>query len=141
VNNNLNNNMYICLAMPNLVKVFNDHLIDFLDDVRSIFSENTDLQTGYTFIIGIKKVNPKSLIKIWKISINDIYLDKIKEGDMDFFLNKDYSYDIPKQSSNVLTIIEDIKVLLRETTTENKNKSLKYVQNLCKICKLYYDTK
>ena len=62
--------------MPNLIKVFNEHLIDFLDDVISIFPENTDLQTGQTFIIGIKKVNPKSLIKIWKMSVNDIYLDK-----------------------------------------------------------------
>jgi hypothetical protein len=134
--------MYICLVMPNLIKVFNEHLIDFLDDVISIFPENTDLQTGQTFIIGIKKINPKSLIKIWKMSVNDIYLDKINDGNMDFFLTKDYSQDIPQQTStNVLTIIEDIKVLLRETTEENKEKSLKYVQNLCKICKLYYDTK
>jgi len=142
VDNSLNNNMYICLVMTNLSKVFNEHLIDFLNDVISIFPQNTDLQTGRTFIIGIKKVNPKSLIKIWKMSVNDIYLDKINEGNMDFFITKDYSQDIPSQTpNNVLNIIEDIKVLLRETTEENKEKSLKYVQNLCKICKLYYDTK
>lgn len=142
MDNSLNNNMYICLVMTNLSKVFNEHLIDFLNDVISIFPQNTDLQTGRTFIIGIKKVNPKSLIKIWKMSVNDIYLDKINEGNMDFFITKDYSQDIPSQTpNNVLNIIEDIKVLLRETTEENKEKSLKYVQNLCKICKLYYDTK
>mgnify|MGYP006099141431 FL=1 len=142
MDNSLNNNMYICLVMSNLSKVFNEHLIDFLNDVISIFPQNTDLQTGRTFIIGIKKVNPKSLIKIWKMSVNDIYLDKINEGNMDFFITKDYSQDIPSQTpNNVLNIIEDIKVLLRETTEENKEKSLKYVQNLCKICKLYYDTK
>ena len=142
MDNSLNNNMYICLVMSNLSKVFNEHLIDFLNDVISIFPQNTDLQTGRTFIIGIKKVNPKSLIKIWKMSVNDIYLDKINEGNMDFVITKDYSQDIPSQTpNNVLNIIEDIKVLLRETTEENKEKSLKYVQNLCKICKLYYDTK
>jgi len=77
-------------------------------------------------------------------------VDKVAKAQYEFaqnyhrgnILTKDYSQDIPQQTStNVLTIIEDIKVLLRETTEENKEKSLKYVQNLCKICKLYYDTK
>ena len=60
--------------MSNLVKVFNDHLIEFLDDVITIFPENTDIQTGRTFIIGIKKVNPKKIIKSWLKQINSTQL-------------------------------------------------------------------
>ena len=31
--------------MSNLLKVFNNHLVEFLDDVITIFPENTDIQT------------------------------------------------------------------------------------------------
>ncbi len=127
--------------MTNLVKVFNDHLIEFLDDVITIFPENTDIQTGRTFIIGIKKVNPKKIIKSWKMYINDKYIDEIDNSNMDFFINKDYTQDLQYTTGNINNIINNIKNLLRETSQENKDKSLKYVQNLCKICNLYYTNK
>lgn len=127
--------------MSNLVKVFNDHLLEFVDDVITIFPDNADLQTGRTFLVGIKKVNPKKIIDIWKRYVNDLYIKEINEGDMDFFLNKDYKQDLQYIASNdIFNIIEDIKRLLRGTSDENKKKSLKYVQNLCKLCKLYYST-
>ena len=127
--------------MSNLVKVFNEHLLEFIDYVITIFPDNADLQTGRTFISGIKKVNPKKIIDIWKRFVNDLYIKEINEGNMDFFLNKDYKQDLQHIASNdVFNIIEDIKILLRETSKENKEKSLKYVQNLCKLCNLYYST-
>ena len=127
--------------MSNLVKVFNDHLIEFLDDVITIFPENTDIQTGRTFIIGIKKINPKKIIKSWKMYINDKYIDEIDKSNMDFFINKDYTQDLQYTTGNINNIINNIKILLRETSQENIDKSLKYVQNLCKICNLYYANK
>ena len=127
--------------MSNLVKVFNNHLVEFLDDVIRIFPDNTDIQTGRTFIIGIKKVNPKKIIDIWKRYVNDIYESEINEGNMDFFLNKDYTQDLRYTTKNVIGIINTIKVQLRDTSKENKEKALKYVQNLCKICNLYYENK
>lgn len=124
--------------MTNLLKVFNNHLVEFLDDVIRIFPENTDIQTGRTFIVGIKKVNPKKIIDIWKRYVNDVYSSEISEGNMNFFLNKDYTQDLQYTSGNVLNIINKVKIQLRDTSNENKEKALKYVQNLCKICNLYY---
>ena len=110
--------------MPNLVKVFNNHLLEFIDDVITIFPDNADLQTGRTFLVGIKKVNPKKIIDIWKRYVNDLYITEINEGNMDFFLNKDYKQDLQYiASDDVFNIIEDIKVLLRQTSNENKEKS------------------
>tara|TARA_B100001063_G_scaffold52620_1_gene46547 strand:+ start:4203 stop:4583 length:381 start_codon:yes stop_codon:yes gene_type:complete len=126
--------------MSNLVKVFNDHLLEFLDDVITIFPDNTDIQTGRTFLASMKKVNPKKIIKLWKNYVNDIYLIEINKGNMDFFLSKDYTHDLRHTSEKVLNIINDIKISLRKTSKENKNKALKYVQNLCKICDLYHKT-
>ena len=126
--------------MSNLVKVFNDHLLEFLDDVITIFPDNTDIQTGKTFISSMKTVNPKKLIKLWKLYVNDIYLNEINNGNMDFFLNKDYTHDLRHTSEKAVNIINDVKVSLRKTSKENKKKALKYVQNLCKICDLYHKT-
>tara|TARA_B110001454_G_scaffold218409_1_gene246281 strand:- start:1304 stop:1693 length:390 start_codon:yes stop_codon:yes gene_type:complete len=122
-----------------LVKVFNNHLLEFIDDVLRIFPDNIDLKTGKTFIEGIKKINPKSLIKIWKISVVDLYKKQINNNDYTFFLNKDYKNDLPTDSTNkTMQIINDIKNLLKETSIKNKKKSMKYVQNLTKICILFF---
>ena len=60
-------------------------------------------------------------------------------GDKGFFLNKDYDGDLAEQNKGqILKIIDDIKQLMRETTEENRDKTMKYVQNLTKICKMYY---
>ena len=60
---------------------------------------------------------------------------------MEFFLNKDYTQDLQYTTGNVIGIINDIKIQLRDTSKENQEKALKYVQNLCKICNLYYQNK
>ena len=127
--------------MSNLVKVFNDHLVEFLDDVIRIFPDNADLQTGRTFIVGLKKVNPRKIIEVWKNFVNDLYLEEINKGNLEFFIEKDYTHDVRYMSPNILQIIENIKLPLKQTQNENKKKTIKYVQNLCKICDLYYKTK
>ena len=70
------------MADGSLLKLFNSHLLEFLDDVISIFPNNLDLKTGKTFIEGIKKVNPKKLIEIWKYNIVDIYDDEMESRDV-----------------------------------------------------------
>ncbi len=126
--------------MSSLLKAFNNHLIEFLDDIISIFPDNLDIKTGKTFIEGVKKVNPKSLILFWKESILDLYEDQIFNGDSTFFLNKDYQNDLGEDNANrALEVIHDIKKLVRETSQKNKNIAMKYMQNLTKLCKLYFN--
>ena len=126
--------------MSSLLKAFNNHLIEFLDDIISIFPNNLDIRTGKTFIEGVKKVNPKSLILFWKESILDLYEDQIFKGDSTFFLNKDYKYDLGEEGTNrAMEVINDIKNLVRETSQKNKNIAMKYMQNLTKLCKLYFN--
>lgn len=127
------------MSQPNLTKLFNNHLIEFLEDVIEIFPENVDLKTGLTMIEGLKFAKPKYLISIWKTSIVDLYEEQIMEGDKNFFINKNYDDDLAEENKNkVLIIIDDVKKLMRETSEENRDKTMKYVQNLTKICKLYY---
>ena len=121
-----------------LLKVFNTHLLEFIDDVISIFPDNLDLKTGKTFIEGLKKVNPKSLIQVWKSSIVNPYRNFILQGDQAFFLNKDYTNDLPTDSGKALEILDQVRTSLKNSSIENKKKAMKYVQNLTKISELYF---
>ena len=124
--------------MSSLLKAFNNHLLEFIEDVIRIFPENLDIKTGKTFIEGIKRVNPKKIITYWRDNILNLYEREITEGDITFFVNKDYRNDIGTESQS-LKVLEDIRILVKETTQENKEKAMKYIQNLTKICKLYFN--
>jgi hypothetical protein len=123
--------------MSSVLKAFNNHLLEFIEDVIRIFPGNLDIKTGKTFIEGVKRVNPKKIITYWRDNILALYEKEILEGDITFFVNKDYRNDIGTEAQT-LKVLEDIRGLVRETTKENKEKAMKYLQNLTKLCKLYF---
>ena len=123
--------------MSSLLKAFNNHLLEFIEDVIRIFPENLDIKTGKTFIEGVKRVNPKKIITYWRDNILKLYETEITNGDITFFINKDYKNDIGTETQS-LKVLEDIRKLVKNTSQENKDKAMKYIQNLTKICKLYF---
>ena len=126
-------------AQKTLKEVFCTQLLEFMDDILRIFPNNLDLKTGKTFIVGLTKVSKKKLIGIWKTSVVDVYEDAIMKGDKEYFINKDYSDDLGEGGTDrMMSVIEDVRALIRNTSEENKDKAIKYLQNLTKICKLYY---
>ena len=123
-----------------LKQLFCTQLIEFMDDVLRIFPNNLDLKTGKTFIVGLTKVSKKKLVSIWITSVVDIYEELIMNGDKEYFINKDYSEDLGEGGTDkMMNVIEDVRILMRKTSEENKDKAMKYLQNLTKICKLYYN--
>ena len=126
-------------AQKSLKEVFCNQLLEFMDDILRLFPNNLDLKTGKTFIVGLTKVSKRKLIGIWKTSVVDIYEDAIMNGDKEYFINKDYSEDLGEGGTDkMMSVIEDVRTLIRNTSEENKDKAIKYLQNLTKICKLYY---
>ncbi len=126
-------------AQKSLKEVFCNQLLEFMDDILTVFPNNLDLRTGKTFIIGLTKVSKKKLIGIWKTSVVDIYEEAIMNGDKEYFINKDYSNDLGEGGTDrMMNVIEDVRGLIRDTSEKNKDKAIKYLQNLTKICKLYY---
>lgn len=122
-----------------LLAAFNNHIIDFFDDVVRIFPDNSDIKLARTTLITMRKANPKLIIRIWKDYIFDKYNDEINNGNIQFFIEKDYSDDV-KYTGNTATILEKIATLrnpIKEMSTENLNKTIKYIQNLSKLCALY----
>ena len=126
-------------AQKSLKEVFCTQLLEFMDDILRVFPNNLDLKTGKTFIVGLTKVSKRKLIGIWKTSVVDVYEEAIMRGDKEYFINKDYSVDLGEGGTDkMMSVVEDVRVLIRNTSEENKDKAIKYLQNLTKICKLYY---
>ena len=121
-----------------VLKAFNNHLIEFIDDLISVFPDNLDIKTGKTFVNGLIKINPRKLPTIWKDCVVDSFKDKILEGDYDFFINKK-DYDLGScDNERGRQILNDLRALVIVSTEENKKKSMKYIQNLTKLCILYF---
>ena len=119
-------------------KAFNDHFSEFIGDMISVFPENDDLRTLSVFISTIRKANPKILGSVWYECVTVPYGSKIEGGEIDYFLEKDYSLDLEGNSSRdeVIKSIDSFRQPIREMSPDNKGKALKYIQNLTKLSKL-----
>ena len=82
-----------------ILKTFNSHLMEFINDVIILMPEDLDLKTAATFLEGIKKVNPRLIITTWNNWVVSEYRNKIELGDFSFFEDKDYSRDMEGSSS------------------------------------------
>ena len=127
-----------------LAKVFCEHLNDFYNELIILYPKNNELKAGRTIVETFKKFNPKKLLESWKILILIPYENQVLAGNLDFFLNHNFQNEIQsgkytkKESEDWM---EEIKNLVRNMEDENLQKSIKYFQNLTKICKLYYKSK
>ena len=119
-----------------ILKTFNNHLKEFMDDIVNVFPRELDVKTSRTFITGVMKVKKKLPIESWYTSVYKPYKEKIDSHDFDFFLNKDYNEDV--NNNEIVTGIEKIKKKIKLLSEESKKKSLEYVYNLSKLSELYF---
>jgi hypothetical protein len=122
-----------------ILRTFNTHLFEFLDDVIRIFPDNLDIQTAKTSFWAIKKANPTIIIKVWYSYVYIPYNQTIANADMDFFLKKDYTSDLSdlSNSNDVIKIVNTLKDPLSKLDEREKNIILEYFQNLNKLSALY----
>jgi hypothetical protein len=128
----------------NILTAFNDHFVEFISDIQLVFPEDVDVLTAKNSLLMIRKANPKMIIKIWKTHIVDKYSDKIEKGDLSFFMNKDYSSDLMSNSlggnEKIMEGINRLREPVNNMSVENQNKTMKYIQNLTKLCNIYHET-
>jgi len=127
------------MSSQNILTAFNDHFVEFISDVQSVFPENADVLTAKNSLIMIRRANPKMIIKIWKSNIVDKYRSQIENGDISFFIEKDYSNDLSKaeHSDKIMEGIDRLRKPIKDMAPENREKTMKYIQNLTKLCILY----
>jgi hypothetical protein len=124
--------------MTNLVTVFNDHFSEFVDDIYSVFPDDTDILTAKNALIAIRKANPKLIVKIWTNYVYSPYKQQIEGGNIEFFLTKDYSNDLSKNDNadKIMESIDRLRKPIKDMSPENQAKTMKYIQNLSKLAML-----
>ena len=120
-----------------VVKTFNTHLKEFIDDVISIFPKEVDLLTSRTFINGVIKVKPRIIIQYWYQNVYLLYKKQIDEGDFEFFLKKDYNRDVG--DNDVLNAIEKMRVKIATLSQDSRDKAVLYAKNLSKLSVMYFE--
>jgi hypothetical protein len=123
----------------NLLTTFNDHLMEFIDDIQRVFPNDVDILTTQKSLSAIRKMNPKLVIKIWKKYIADKYMTQIENNDISFFIEKDYFEDLTNMgnSEQIVQSIDRLRDPIKQMSQEEQAKSMKYIYNLSKISILY----
>jgi hypothetical protein len=120
-----------------VMKAFLNQFTEFVKDVQSVFPDNTDIESAKTALFLVKKTNPRILMNAWVTYIVGPYTDKIDKGDIGFFLNKDYTQDLAYMGNTVMQKVDTLRGPVRDMGADNQSKSMKYIQNLTKLAKLY----
>jgi hypothetical protein len=122
-----------------LVPAFNSHLVDFFEDIQSIFPDNVDILTGKNSILAFKKVNPALIIRIWATYIASVYADQIEKNDISFFIGKDYKDDLiyTPNAENIMAVINRIREPISLMNPQDQIKTMKYIKNLSKLSMMY----
>lgn len=122
-----------------LLKGFNNHFFDFLNDVAGIIEDNEEILTSKTFFETVKRANPTLIIKCWYAYVYIPYKDIIDTGDVNYFLEKDYVNDIAvlANSDDILKAIDKIRAPIKDMSEVNQEHSMRYIQNLSKLSVMY----
>lgn len=127
------------MSGQNILAAFNDHFIEFVSDIQSVFPDNHDILVAKNSLIAIRKANPKMIIKIWTKFVVGQYHKEIELGDIDFFIDKDYANDLvsAESSSKIMEGIDRLRKPIKEMSPDNRAKATKYIQNLTKLSCIY----
>ena len=119
----------------NILTAFNDHFIEFVSDIQNVFPEDADILTAKNALITIRKANPKMIVKIWNAYIVGKYKPEIESGNLEFFMNKDYSQDVSgaSNSDKIMESINRLREPIKHMTPESQARTMKYIQNLTKL--------
>jgi len=123
-----------------ILKAFNEHFMEFIHDVQQVFPEDSDLLATKNALSTLRKANPKMIIDVWHRYITLLYEDEISKSDINFLVEKDYSGDVKDMGNvdKVLNKINGLKRPISEMGEENQQKTMRYIQNLSKLTKLYF---
>jgi len=124
--------------MSNILTAFNDHFIDFVNDIQTVFPNDADVLATKNALSAIRKANPKMIVKIWNAFIVSKYRGEIEAGNIEFFINKDYSQDVSSaaNSDKIMESIDRLRIPVKNMGPENQAKVMKYIQNLTKLAQM-----
>ena len=122
----------------NILSAFNDHFLEFVNDVQSVFPDYTDILTAKNAFLAARKANPKLIVKIWKVYVVEKYRKEIDSGNIEFFVNKDYTNDVSVSpySDKITEAIDRLRDPVKKMNLDEQSKTMKYIENLTKLSDL-----
>jgi len=124
-----------------ILGAFNDHFIQFVEDIQIVFPDNLDIATFRTALTKIRKANPRLIVTGFKEHVAEIYRKEIEKGNINFFIDTDYKSHLIEngiQSSNmILEKIDCLREPVRNMNHAEQQKVIKYLQNLTKLSDMY----
>ena len=123
-----------------ILTAFNDHFMEFVSDINSVFPEDADILAAKNSFSLIRKANPKMIIKIWNTHVVEKYKDIIDNGDIRFFIDKDYANDLTDadNSDKIMEAINRLRNPVKLMIPQDQQKVMKYIQNLKKLSTIYH---
>jgi hypothetical protein len=128
MNTNVNMNIQV-------VKIFNEIFFNFVNLISKTFPNDLEITIAKNKLYAIKKINPKLFIKIWKKHITNKYRDSIEEGNIDYFIEKNYSDDLNKvnNSERVMKSINRLREPIKKMDKSRQDMAMLFIQDLSKI--------
>ena len=130
------------MSFNNFTSMFNTLFFNLVDTVVKYFPKDAKLLSAQKSLNVIRKINPKLVFRVWDYYVATPYKKEIEAGDVEFFINKDYSSDLSDYAK-----IHDYKEMsdaidrLREPV-RNMNKGQQFeimgiIQSLSKLADLH----
>jgi len=125
-----------------ILEAFNNTFKDFLKELSVVFPENGEIKKYKNAFNLLTKMSPKLTIVTWKQYVNEKYFHEIMNSPLEAFIDRDYSEDLQQigdssKSKEAIIFINNIREPLRDLEESNKDTSLAYVRNLCKLSAAY----
>lgn len=124
-----------------ILKAFNDHFIDFLEDVERVFPENEDITSAKHAIIAFRKMNPRLLVMVFYESVGKMYRSEIESGNLHYFIEKDYTRDVQGTNNSDMLIqkINSLREPVNNMSQSEQEKVIKYLNNLVRLSEMYHE--
>ena len=123
-----------------VLKAFNKQFFEFLDDIVVIFHDNPHIKESMEMMINLKKANPTIIIKLWKKYIWEPYSNEINSGDINFFIEKDYTHDfsnLPNGKAVSEAIDATIREPMRLMNDANRSHCIRHIQVVSQLSSKY----
>ena len=120
-----------------LLIAFNNHFFEFIDDILRVFPNDYELKTAKSILLKLRKSNPKLILNIFIEYVLENFKEEIMDGNIDYFIDKNYKEEFEYIDNVVIEKFNTLKEPIRKMNNEDKNKVIKYMQNLIKLSEIY----
>ena len=124
-----------------ILKTFGKQVEEFMEDMLVIFPNDNVILRGKMYFEMMKKANPRFIIRVWKNRIAAKYGEQIASGDVAIFVTMDLTEDTAESQADnkeeVVNHLQNIWGSIIKMDEDNRNKAIKYIQNITKLSEMY----